>query len=190
MATVSKGGGVGKRPGLRPVGPASPVGDATELVEPAVWSLSNRTSTLDGAMSHTVLIVDDHGTFRATARILLEAEGFQVIGEAEDGATAVMEACRLRPDLVLLDVQLPDTDGFHVADEITRYPNPPAVIPVSNTNSSDFWAPAPRGRDRGLQPRLVGLRVAHLQLARARLRAEGRAVRRARHRAAVARASC
>ena len=69
--------------------------NATELVEPAVWSVSWRTARLDiKAMSHTVLIVDDHGTFRATARILLEAEGFHVVGEAEDGATAVMEACR------------------------------------------------------------------------------------------------
>ena len=145
--------------------------NATETVEPAVWSVRTRTSTLViSTCPHTVLIVDDHGTFRATARILLEAEGFQVVGEAEDGATAVMEACRLRPDLVLLDVQLPDTDGFHVADEITRYPNPPAVILVSSHDSSDFGS-------------LIS------QLARPRLRAEGRAVRRARHRAAVARAS-
>jgi DNA-binding NarL/FixJ family response regulator len=115
-------------------------------------------------MSHTVLIVDDHGTFRATARILLEAEGFQVIGEAEDGATAVMEACRLRPDLVLLDVQLPDTDGFHVADEIMRYPNPPAVILVSSHDSSDFGSLISSSPARGFVPKaeLCGERVSAL----------------------------
>ena len=138
--------------------------NATDLVEPAVWSVSWRTARLDSAMSHTVLIVDDHGTFRATARILLEAEGFQVVGEAEDGATAVMEACRLRPDLVLLDVQLPDTDGFHVADEITRYPNPPAVILVSSHDSSDFGSLITQSPARGFVPKaeLCGERVSAL----------------------------
>jgi CheY-like chemotaxis protein len=63
----------------------------------------------------TVLIVDDHPTFRATARMLLEAEGYDVIGEAPDGTTAIMESRRLHPDLVLLDVNLPDLDGFQVA---------------------------------------------------------------------------
>jgi len=64
----------------------------------------------------TVLIVDDHPTFRATARMLLEAEGYNVIGEAPDGTTAITETCRLHPDLVLLDVNLPDLDGFQVAE--------------------------------------------------------------------------
>ena len=63
----------------------------------------------------TVLIVDDHPTFRSTARQLLEAEGFDVIGEAEDGASALACVARLRPEVVLLDVQLPDMDGFEVS---------------------------------------------------------------------------
>ena len=67
------------------------------------------------AMALTVLIVDDHPSFRASARVLLEAEGFDVIGEAADGTSGIAEARRLRPDLVLLDVQLPDIDGFDVA---------------------------------------------------------------------------
>jgi DNA-binding NarL/FixJ family response regulator len=66
-------------------------------------------------MALTVLIVDDHPSFRASARVLLEAEGFDVIGEAADGTSGIAEAKRLRPDLVLLDVQLPDIDGFEVA---------------------------------------------------------------------------
>jgi DNA-binding NarL/FixJ family response regulator len=113
------------------------------------------------AMAHTVLIVDDHGTFRATARILLEAEGFHVVGEAEDGASAVLEACRLRPDLVLLDVQLPDTDGFHVAEEITGKPGAPAVILVSSHDSSDFGSLISSSAARGFVPKaeLCGDRV-------------------------------
>jgi DNA-binding NarL/FixJ family response regulator len=115
-------------------------------------------------MPHTVLIVDDHGTFRATARILLEAEGFNVVGEAEDGASALTEACRLQPDLVLLDVQLPDTDGFHVAERIAGYPDPPAVILVSSHDSSDFGSLISRSTARGFVPKaeLCGDRVSAL----------------------------
>ena len=63
----------------------------------------------------TVLIVDDHPSFRTSARRLLEAEGFDVVGEARDGHEAVAAAQQLQPDLILLDVQLPDLDGFEVA---------------------------------------------------------------------------
>lgn len=66
-------------------------------------------------MRPTVLIVDDHEGFREPARALLEAEGFAVVGDAADGAAAVAEVGRLRPDVVLLDVQLPDVDGLVVA---------------------------------------------------------------------------
>ena len=67
---------------------------------------------------------------------LLESEGFEVVGEAVDGASAVVEANRLRPQLVLLDVQLPDIDGFDVAARITGHPDSPAVILVSSRDSS------------------------------------------------------
>jgi DNA-binding NarL/FixJ family response regulator len=63
----------------------------------------------------TVLIVDDHAGFRVLARRLLSAAGFEVVGEAADGASALESARRLRPGIVLLDVQLPDVDGFEVA---------------------------------------------------------------------------
>ena len=66
----------------------------------------------------TVLIVDDHDGFRDSARALLEAEGFAVVGDAADGATAVAAVERLRPDVVLVDVQLPDVDGFTVAGRL------------------------------------------------------------------------
>ena len=58
-------------------------------------------------MAPTILIVDDHPSFRASARVVLESDGFDVVGEAVDGASAITECCRLRPEVVLLDVQLP-----------------------------------------------------------------------------------
>lgn len=89
-------------------------------------------------MSPTVLIVDDHAAFRSSARLLLEAEGFQVVGEAQDGESAVEKAAELAPDLVLLDVQLPDIDGFEVASRVTHAASPPAVILVSSRDAADF----------------------------------------------------
>ena len=85
-----------------------------------------------------VLIVDDHPSFRATARLLLESEGFEVVGEAADGASGLRAARELEPDLVLLDVQLPDIDGFDVAARITGKPDSPAVILVSSRDEADF----------------------------------------------------
>jgi DNA-binding NarL/FixJ family response regulator len=86
----------------------------------------------------TVLIVDDHPSFRALARTVLQAEGFNVIGEAVDGASALTEAERLRPELVLLDAQLPDTDGFAVAAALTKDGGGPAVVLTSSRDAADF----------------------------------------------------
>lgn len=89
-------------------------------------------------MAHTVLIVDDHAEFRRTARALLEADGFDVVGEAADGESAIVEAKRLQPELVLLDVQLPDVDGFEVAARLAESPDPPAVILTSSRSASSY----------------------------------------------------
>jgi DNA-binding NarL/FixJ family response regulator len=86
----------------------------------------------------TVLIVDDHPSFRASARSLLEEEGYEVVGEAEDGGTAVEAARKLRPDLVLLDVQLPDIDGFAVAVRLRALEDPPLVILTSSRDGADY----------------------------------------------------
>ena len=89
-------------------------------------------------MAWTVLIVDDHAGFRAGARALLEAEGFDVLGEAADGRSAVEEARRLRPQVVLLDVQLPGMDGFAVAERLAAEPAAPAVVLISSRGQGAF----------------------------------------------------
>jgi len=80
----------------------------------------------------TILIVDDHPSFRATARAILEADGFQVVGEAEDGTSALDAVHRLRPDIVLLDVQLPDMDGFTVATTLGANGTMPTIVLTSS----------------------------------------------------------
>ena len=83
-------------------------------------------------MAWSLLIVDDHADFRAGARALLELDGFRVLGEAADGESALEAVRRLRPQVVLLDVQLPGMDGFAVADRITAGDNPPVVVLTSS----------------------------------------------------------
>jgi two-component system nitrate/nitrite response regulator NarL len=89
-------------------------------------------------MALRVLIVDDHAPFRALARMLLVADGFDVVGEAGDGAEALRTARRLGPDVVLLDVQLPGTDGFGVAEALAGEPAAPVVVLVSSRSRTDY----------------------------------------------------
>jgi DNA-binding NarL/FixJ family response regulator len=89
-------------------------------------------------MGMTVLIVDDHPSFRASARTLLEAEGYKVIGEAENAAEALRSARELEPDLVLLDVQLPDLDGFEVCKQLQVLDHPPMVVLTSSRDCADY----------------------------------------------------
>jgi len=92
----------------------------------------------DEPMPRTVLIVDDHPSFRATAHALLEAEGFSVVGEAADGAEALAKTKELHPDLVLLDVQLPDLDGFEVTRRLIASDGETCVVLVSSRDGADF----------------------------------------------------
>lgn len=100
-------------------------------------------------MAVSVLVVDDHPSFRAAARLLLEAEGYAVVGEAEDGGRALDAAAALRPDVVLLDVNLPDLDGFAVASRLTAAADPPAVVLVSSRDVGDYGAAVGRCGARG-----------------------------------------
>lgn len=86
----------------------------------------------------TVVIADDHGGFRSSVRALLEAEGFEVVGEAEDGLSALAAVDQLHPSIVLLDIQLPDVDGFEVAERLARAGDPPAVVLVSTRDISAY----------------------------------------------------
>jgi DNA-binding NarL/FixJ family response regulator len=90
------------------------------------------------SVQRRVLIVDDHAEFRLAARALLVREGFDVVGEAEDAATAIAAARLLAPDVVLLDVRLPDGDGFGVAAVLGRMPDPPAIVLVSTRPASAY----------------------------------------------------
>jgi DNA-binding NarL/FixJ family response regulator len=87
-------------------------------------------------VARTVLVVDDHAGFRARVREMLEISGYDVVGEAADGASAVTAARRLRPDVVLLDVRLPDMSGFDVAEQIAGESG--AVVITSSHDASVF----------------------------------------------------
>src|SRR5919197_930380 len=104
-------------------------------------------------MATTVLIVDDHPSFRASARMLLESEGFDVIGEAEDGAAALEAVRELAPQVVLLDVQLPDIDGFEVASRLTTNGGSSAIVLTSSRDVNDLRALAEREGVRGFIPK-------------------------------------
>jgi DNA-binding NarL/FixJ family response regulator len=86
----------------------------------------------------TILIIDDHASFRAQARALLAADGFSVIGEAVDGASGLEAARTLRPDLVLLDVGMPDVDGFQVARMLAAEVPAPLVVLVSSREAREY----------------------------------------------------
>src|SRR4051794_13893582 len=90
------------------------------------------------AVRPTVLIVDDHEAFRSSARALLEAEGFDVVGEAADGHEAIEAVARPRPKIVLLDIQLPGRDGLEVAERLAAGTDPPVVVLVSSRDASAY----------------------------------------------------
>jgi DNA-binding NarL/FixJ family response regulator len=99
---------------------------------------------------HTVLIVDDHAGFRRAARQLLEAEGFEVIAESATGGDALEAAGRLHPQLVLLDVGLPDVDGIEVCRRLAG--TGPMVVLTSSRDASDYPA-VERAGARGFIPK-------------------------------------
>lgn len=104
-------------------------------------------------MSPAVLIVDDNERFRERARSTLEADGYTVVAEAEDGASALAAARKHRPDVVLLDVGLPDMSGLTVAERLTSGPGGPAVVLTSTHDESDFADGVARSGALGFVPK-------------------------------------
>jgi len=104
-------------------------------------------------MRPTLLIVDDHAGFRALARRLLGSGGFEVVGEAADGRAAVAAVRELRPDVVLLDIQLPDIDGFEVLARLRDGPAGPAVVLTSTRDRADYGERVDRSGASGFIPK-------------------------------------
>lgn len=114
-------------------------------------------------MASTVLIVDDHPSFRASARAILESDGFEVIGEAVDGSSALAMLRELRPDVVVLDVQLPDMTGFDICEECGDLDGT-AVVLVSSRDAEDYADLIATSGARGFIPKadLTGQAVERL----------------------------
>jgi len=108
--------------------------------------------TISG-MRPTVLIVDDHAAFRASARALLQAEGFDVVGEAANGAEAVEAVAALRPEIVLLDIQLPDLDGLTVAEQLVGAEAAPVVVLISSRDAAAYGPRLQASPARGFIPK-------------------------------------
>lgn len=118
----------------------------------------------DAPVRPTVLIVDDHEAFRASARALLQAEGFDVVGESVEGGSALRAVSDLRPQVVLLDIQLPDMDGFAVASRLAETVDPPAVVLTSSRDASAYGSRLSETPSRGFiaKGRLSGEALAAL----------------------------
>jgi DNA-binding NarL/FixJ family response regulator len=121
--------------------------DSRENPEP----LREGCATIRGVPKR-VLIVDDHEPFRAVARELLESAGYVVTGEAADAAEALAAVAAHAPDAVLLDVQLPDRDGFAVATELAAA-NGPAVVLISSRDADDYGRRVEACGARGFIPK-------------------------------------
>lgn len=101
----------------------------------------------------TVLVVDDHPGFRRTARRLLEGDGFEVVSEAGEAATGLAAARMLEPDIALVDIYLPDSDGFDLTSRLAALAKPPAVILTSSREQGEFEGLVERSFARGFVPK-------------------------------------
>ena len=101
----------------------------------------------------TILIVDDDARFRAQARDLLVDDQFVVVGEAVDGASAIASTRSLRPDVVLLDIGLPDGDGFTVAESLAAEESPPMIVLTSSRDARAYGRRLKNGHAVGFIPK-------------------------------------
>jgi DNA-binding NarL/FixJ family response regulator len=89
-------------------------------------------------VERTILLVDDDELFRRWAIAWLRAEGYDIVGEADRADTAVSWVRRLRPEVVLVDVQLPDLDGFELTELLRAEPQAPAIVLISSRDAADY----------------------------------------------------
>ena len=104
-------------------------------------------------MRPTVLVVDDHEGFRAHVRELLECDGFEVVGEAADAASGIEAARVLHPDLVLLDVRLPDLDGVQASGGFAAANGRPAIVLTSSYDVADLAGAVAESPAHGFIPK-------------------------------------
>ncbi len=87
-----------------------------------------------------VLIVDDHAVVRAGIRMLLESDPeLAIVGEGENGDDAIRMASELSPDVILMDVTMPEVDGVEATRRIKTMPSPPAVLALSIHEGTDYF---------------------------------------------------
>jgi len=105
-------------------------------------------------VAHTVVIVDDHPSFRASARAILEASEFEIVAEASNGAAALAAVAEHCPDVVLLDVQLPDMTGFEICDLLDEEAGRlPAIVLTSSRDLADYGDLVESSCARGFLPK-------------------------------------
>jgi CheY-like chemotaxis protein len=96
------------------------------------------------SIARSILVVDDEPTFRRLARLLLASQGFVVVAEAGSVADAVSTARRVKPSAALVDVELPDGDGFELAGRLSAMPWSPRIVVTSVQSGADFTTEARR----------------------------------------------
>jgi DNA-binding NarL/FixJ family response regulator len=131
----------------------APEGASFRVEKSVVIRTATPEEVCDDPIVASIVIVDDDPRFRGIARRLLESEGFEVVGEAADGREAISVSRELDPDIVLLDVQLPDIDGIQVAAQIVAGGARPAVVLTSTRDESDFGPELQKSGARGFVPK-------------------------------------
>jgi DNA-binding NarL/FixJ family response regulator len=86
-----------------------------------------------------VLIADDQGLVRTGFRVILESEGdIEVVAEAENGREAVRQAALVKPEVVLMDIRMPELDGLAATEQILRQPDPPTIVVLTTFDQNEY----------------------------------------------------